>query len=309
MSHDLAIFIIFSGHFSLSPGIIGFFCLLIGFEDVAPFPPFYCVLPGILVSCLLAFAAHQNHFRRYRFNRGGTPLSILVCSLLFVPIGFYRYASNRSDIVKGKAVPRSPDEPAAKHVFEWIAIPFALFFLVLCAIAIPSSFMSRTRANEAVAVTCLRNYHTAQNTRMLLFGAEGGARGKAVYCDNYRNLFYEKGRNGEQLALISRAHADARAGPSRGNPTQDNTDGKAAPFHGYLYLEDPLLAERGDWSENFALVAYPEKPGKTGNHIFWIDVAGDVLETRVPKTRPAGKLLEASESPLAEKPALPWGPL
>lgn len=292
--------------FALSPGIATFMLLSVFWgPDTIP-SPYFLTLPGIILSCLMAVGAHRLQFRRYEFQRAATPLALFVCSMLFLPGMILRFLDNWRRIRNGDAKPREPGTRPSFWTFDFYTIPFSLFFFVLYAMAIPGLFQDRLRANEATAVACLRSYWTAQNIHKKMAAAPNAPEKKTAYCDKYPNLFYEKGPDGKRLALIPNGHADAYAGAMRENSIPGKPNDEAKPYQGYVYLEDPIMSERGDWNKDFALVAYPEKPGKTGNSLFWIDASGEVLRADVAGEWREGRLLDASESPLAENSALPW---
>ena len=148
--------------------------------------------------------------------------------------------------------------------------------------------------NMETAVVALRNYATAQVTFQV--GRQGRAKsnsgsGPNGYCDNFRNLYYGNpalGKSGKvdpsvNLALISKAHADAFIYPSQNtdtvnSPTPAPTD--PAPYKGYLFTNDPGM----DFVSDFAQYAYPLAYGQTGSYVFWINSMGTVYK-RDPKAK------------------------
>lgn len=174
---------------------------------------------------------------------------------------------------------------------------------IIAAIAIPNLMQSRLRANEATAVTCLRNYGTAQVTFQLgqqssvPANSDTTSSGLRGFADNFRNLFYGLPRtiptsNGEyagdatrNLALISQAHADAfitaadaKVTPANvGSPT---TPGVSTVYQGYHFAEDPVLADNkanGTFITNYGLLGLPANSATTGNNAFWMDSENTVM--------------------------------
>lgn len=139
---------------------------------------------------------------------------------------------------------------------------------------------ARYRGNEYAAVAALKAYLTAQVTYQV--GKQGKVKGNSRtgdrgYADNFRNLYYGNPANdaGKNLHLITKAMADAFAGPTRGaetvaSPTAPEAAAKA--HNGYLFLEPADI----NYAKTCALAAYPEKLGVTGDKIFWIDERGTV---------------------------------
>ena len=183
---------------------------------------------------------------------------------------------------------------------------------IIAAVAIPNLLQSRIRANEATAVTCLRNYASAQVTfqvgqqARVETNADWDVVGNNGYADNFRNLFYgnpkttiiaDSGGKYEadtstNLSLISQAHADA-FNEARTPTTEANSDPTAAAstasaYQGY-YFDEPLdddisalLTSATDITEyfigDFALRAVPANSSNTGNSAFWVNTQGTVLK-------------------------------
>ena len=175
---------------------------------------------------------------------------------------------------------------------------------IIAAIAIPNLMQSRLRANEATAVTCVRNYGTAQVTFQLgqqasvatnTTEANSGLRG---YADNFRNLFYGNPRTtptgtgglyaadtSRNLALISQAMADATSGVVTGQGTvgtpitsQITDSNLGIIYQGYYFVEDQVLFTNRGFESNYALLAVPGNSSSTGNNAFWMDSENSVLK-------------------------------
>lgn len=181
---------------------------------------------------------------------------------------------------------------------------------IIAAVAIPNLLRSRTHANEATAVTCVRNYGTAQITFQL-----GGAAsvltntnpmnsGLKGFADNYCNLFYGNPRTvtagsglyiadaTRTLGLIEQSHADAYAIAPKGMPTNavPITQGGAVVHQGYYFTEDPDMFNAAvggpvPFANNYATIALPANSSTTGQNLYWMDSENTVLR----KGAPAGQ--------------------
>lgn len=168
---------------------------------------------------------------------------------------------------------------------------------IIAAIAIPNLMRSRTSANEAVAVSALKAYGTAQVTfHTGKFGVESansmaGAKG---YCDNYRNLYYgvHPNRPTDNLTLITQAFADAFGRAPGAGCASTNSSPIAAPgvptaYQGYVFSEakemfDTDAAGNTRFATEFAMLGVPLLGGTTGENAYWIGLRGTVMMRGVP---------------------------
>lgn len=245
--------------------------------------------------------AKRLRFREYRLSVIASGLTAAIGCFWQWQICFPHFLGNRYSILRGRAVRRASGEKRAPILFVLILVVSPLLSFIGLA-AIPSLVQSRVRAGEATAITCLRNYHTAQTTfSMKEYGKIQGNTGDAAkYCDNFRNLYYGGTETGGAIRLISQGMADAFAAPTRGANTAGEYATEATPYSGYLFFEDPVMAESDGWNGNFALVAYPAESGVWGEHIIWIDSRSTILmtKTNLRKGSPP-QLLRPDESPLS----------
>lgn len=293
--------------FLSSPGMLLFFGLYSSYSGDAFTQGFFLLAaPGVLVACATAIDARRLRFCQYKFWLAETASAVFLGSLVFLPLTLIGYVRNRIQIARGTAEPRNQEADSKANAFDWLTIPFAFMYLVVCGMAFPSLLQDRTRANEATAVASLRTYGTAQLTYKLQRRAGYITSDGPAYFDNFRNLFSVTNRDGTPLALISPDMANAFAGPAKGTPCAGDCPEQATPYEGYLFLEDPVMAARGDWNEQFALVAYPAKPGKTGRRIYWIGKDGDIRVADAPAKGEPFRLLDEDESPLNATPTLKW---
>ena len=185
---------------------------------------------------------------------------------------------------------------------------------IIAAIAIPNLMQSRIRANEATAVTALKNYCTAQVTYQV--GKQGrvtentAANGEpTAYCFVYPNLFFGNpaidtgGDTTTNLALISKAHAEARVDSvnpgtiNDGNPTA--VDGNGA-YQGYFFSNAQDADADETWYEtSFAQVGAPALSSSTGNNIYWVGVEGTVYFKGLPKGQDADTSV-AQDTPITD---------
>lgn len=215
---------------------------------------------------------------------------------------------------------------------------------IIAAIAIPNLIQSRIRANEAIAVTVIKAYCTAQvqfevgkqgqvrnaGGDLINIAAPAAGAAASIYADNYRNLFYgylagSQGNNpATALQLISQAHADAfaNAGNDGGLATVSNATafaGGAAlvapaastPYQGYLFMS-PLEANNGRaanfFAGDFAQLALPVNSTSTGTTAYWVGQQGAVLVVRLMGGKTTATLVTdyGSKSPSAAAPAAAW---
>lgn len=173
------------------------------------------------------------------------------------------------------------------------------------------------RANEATAVTCLKNYFHAQRrfAEQNLSSVSGNTSpglGANAYADNYRNLRYGRDGRGRRLDLIGAAFADvfledrALAGAATGEGGAE----KARTYQGYRFIKDVSgLPPAEKYGSRFALLAFPERAGITGQSIFRIDETGRVVGYSCFAERlTAGELLrEYREGRIPSPPSPPSG--
>lgn len=154
---------------------------------------------------------------------------------------------------------------------------------IIAAIAIPNLMQSRIRANEATAVSSIKQYATAQVTFQI--GKQGRAAantttGVSGFADNFRNLFYAPpvGQT-VPMALVSQAVADAfGTGPLGGAAATNTTTiaiGGAAAYQGFFFNEPQALTP-AYYANNFAILASPAHSTNTGNNAYWVDQQGTV---------------------------------
>jgi prepilin-type N-terminal cleavage/methylation domain len=158
---------------------------------------------------------------------------------------------------------------------------------IVAAIAIPNLLQSRTRANEAIAITVLKQIAAAQV--QFQSGRQGRSTlntktGRLGYCDNYRNLYYGNpiGQLNSNLALVSKAIADASVAPdgvlTSGCAVTNSTPtpvGDLLPYQGYRFLNPP----GGDVEHffvSYGICAVPEFSGKTGTNGYYLGEDGVV---------------------------------
>lgn len=172
---------------------------------------------------------------------------------------------------------------------------------IIAAIAIPNLLQSRIRANEASAVTQIRNYGNAQ--LLFITGRQGrlSTNSNATasgYATNYRNLYYGNPVHGDTagalmadtasaLRLIAKTHADAFIGAI--SPTTLTTPEAApatpAPFTGY-YFGNPSDVSARFYETHYAQIAVPGDSSRSGNKALFYDDNGAVLAKTLPARQP-----------------------
>lgn len=157
---------------------------------------------------------------------------------------------------------------------------------IIAAIAIPNLMASRIRANEATAVSALKQIATAQVTFQA--GRQGrntantsAAAGVSGYCDNYRNLAFGIPVGSvapAKLALINDAVANAFLTATGGGASAVagtaamGVLATAANYQGYMFEGDPDVL----WATDFAAYTVPQLAGTGGNNAYWVGQAGTV---------------------------------
>ncbi len=152
---------------------------------------------------------------------------------------------------------------------------------IIAAIAIPNLMASRVRANEATAISAIKQIATAQvtfqagrqgrNTDTTLGGPTG-------FCDNYRNLAFGRpmGDTTGKLALVSDVVANAalaaNGGGTTGLVTNNGSSGTLTAYQGYLFSSSPDVT----WTVDFACYGVPNLPGTSGNNAYWVGQQGTV---------------------------------
>lgn len=159
---------------------------------------------------------------------------------------------------------------------------------ILAAIAIPNLMQSRIRANEATAVSVLKQYTTAQVTFQV--GKQGRETantnaGAAGYADNFTNLCYgsQVGQPANRLALVSTTIAGAAEGASQnatwsspvaGAAISRQTLDEATAYQGYYFLEPEVNVSY--YQGGFALYALPLNSSRTGTNAYFIGPESNV---------------------------------
>lgn len=226
---------------------------------------------AILGSTIWAtVVASSRQFRKYRLGGPAGTASTCISCLLLWPIGYAWFLVNLYRVKTHRAELKQPGEGTRPStiilmVLSGLTAIVLPAMMMLAAIALPNLQKARVRANEVTALTCLKNYASAQATYV-----KNQKRENPGYCNNFRALYYGESASGEPIVLISQRMADAFI-EANGNVPQESS-----PYHGYVFLEDPTL-DPDDWADYFALVAYPVKPGTTGEHMYWIGKEGQVL--------------------------------
>lgn len=194
-----------------------------------------------------------------------------------------------------------------------------LFAIAICAILIlillPHN--CRWRANQATAVASLRRYVEAQQefaerNLAAIPGNTSPGLGDNAYADNFRNLYYGKTADGEQLRLISEFMADAfwRDNANSGAPTGPGAPEKPRAYQGYYFMEDISGSlPAAQYGKRYALLAIPAFIGDDGGYqAFW--VAQDGLVYHLKLDAPGGtKVDELAKRFLPQTPfgdAMPW---
>ncbi len=213
---------------------------------------------------------------------------------------------------------------------------------IIAAIAIPNLIQSRIRANEAIAVTVIKAYCTAQvqfevgKQGNVTITPSGGSTTRvntsagSIYAENYRNLFYGVLAGSQALStgptalqLISQAHADAFAnGSDDGSTTVTTVTGTsfaggaaltpaaaATPYQGYLFLS-PIAAGRAAnfFAGDFAQIAVPNNSTSSGTTAYWVGQQGNVMVSRLAGGQAAPALVAKFDdaSPSAASPDPSW---
>jgi prepilin-type N-terminal cleavage/methylation domain-containing protein len=173
---------------------------------------------------------------------------------------------------------------------------------ILAAIAIPNLMASRIRANEATAVSVLKQYATAQVTFQI--GRQGRVTatsngGNNGYCSSLPNLCFGQPQGGaatDYLALVNEAVARAAmnivgsATASATNPEAPATRTPPAPlapltaasqpYQGYVFHSDVNIAMNSpagmNFTSDFGAVAVPSTY-RTGNNLYWLGQPGTVF--------------------------------
>ena len=162
------------------------------------------------------------------------------------------------------------------------------------------------------------DYNAAADSLMIYFDAqnefksrglarfEGVTINKTGYCDNFRNLYYGFGPDGQPFSLIPKEMADSdfRTYENEATSTMGNPEKYALPQFGFIFFSDPYIRQNNLWEHTFGLVATTEKILPTDNKLLWIGNEGIVLCTIIPRN----KLIPFSEdySPLHPGCKLQW---
>ena len=241
--------------------------------------------------------ARRLEFYKYELKTAYNVPSVLLGCIFFWIICLPCFHRNRELVSAGKAPFRSGNSTARRVVYLEMAVWTAVCYVWL-AIVLPSFLQSPRRANEARAVSCVRSYGTAQDSlRNLKPGVvPDGTGDETRYFDNFRNLHYYRNEKGNRLALVSQAMADAFAGPTGGAPTPEDATSVSKAYEGFVFLEDPYVANNHLWESEYALVAYPARPRRTGDNLFWMCSDGEVLKRKCEDKN--FRLLTEQESPL-----------
>lgn len=292
MDDFLALYLPFATLFSLP---------YVDLESVREHPlPWLCAAFYTITPIWAGISAHRLEFHKYRLGVARDVPSALFGSFLFWPYCFLSFLKNRSLVLSGKAELKAAAIPDAKPTRNaWPAVAaWLLYWGIVLSIALPGHRSNPRRANEASAVTCLKQYAAAQAAYRSRFGTR--------YCADFRILFYGPDDKGRPLELISKGFADAFVRPPSASSPPHGRAAKPVPYQGYVFCEDPYVADNSLWDGTFALVAYPAKPGRTGNNLYWIGEKGDVYSCGIPEGQRTMPLITADESPLHPESVRSW---
>ena len=174
----------------------------------------------------------------------------------------------------------------------------------LAALAIVNLTQSRVRANEATALTALKNYCTAQVTfqtgrlgRVASNTSPGGDH--TGYCRVFPNLFYGnpvRDSNAADLtlniSLISKAHADAYIDSlvtySEINAAPTVPPTSPVGYQGYQFANSSDSdADPDFFLTKFSHLAVPARSGATGQNVYWVSLEGTIYYRGVPANQDA----------------------
>jgi hypothetical protein len=170
----------------------------------------------------------------------------------------------------------------------------------------------RWRENEYRAIMALKEYAAAQ----VLFSSRGHAAHAGnnlsgapdnAFADNFRLLHYGVDEDGKRLALLSPSIADAFLVDNARSrtPTPPEAPTEPTPYFGYFFVED--LTERIPDDERAvripALMAFPERYGRTGRAIYWIGLDTGTIYEVDPKARTGTPAAELARRFFAPTPA------
>lgn len=281
------------------------------FHSIVEYPDRWLCFALYLGTAVWAtYEAWRLKFSEYRLNGVvNAPATFAGCFCLW-SLFFPWFLVNRWKVLDGK-VQSWPESQRRKSssAGAWLSILICGgISLLFTATALPSMVQSIVKANSATAVSSLAEYRRAQETIRAKnrIAKEAGNNENAGFVDNFRNLHYSVDMQGNPVSLIGKKMADAFAAPPKGRPTRENAPIESTPYKGYVFHEDPYLTEHSLWNENFALVAYPVYPGRTGFEIYWVDSKGDVKYHRLPSGAKELELIKPGDSPLNPRPAIQW---
>lgn len=225
--------------------------------------------------------ASRMQFRNYQLGGPAGTVSTFFSCLFFWVIGFPWFLVNRAKILNNEAPKKFGSRAATSTVILMILSLIFCFIFVIFAFLVGGSVMrarerSQLIGNQVNAIFALRSYGDAQKKYR---AQSGSATAPGKYLDNFRNLHYGLTNEGASLNLISKQFADAFAGPTTGSPTQGNATPVPTAYGGYLFLDDPVFSIN-ERDSRFALIAYPEKVGVTGDDMFFIEDDGHMFQKR-----------------------------
>lgn len=247
----------------------------------------------VLTSLWAGFVAHRHRFSQYRLDVvRSVDSAVLGCFFCWLHC-FPYVLINRRRVIQGKARLLSElasyersSKGAVVDVLVWTVV-----WGIIMAAAIPSILPSRMRSNERQAVVTLRTYARAQEWYR--------AADNSGYCQDSRALLFGRAGADHRRFHISRHRIDAFAGVPE---AWVNT----APSHGYVFFDDPFVAARGLWREQFGYFAFPAKPGMTGMHAYWIGKDGVVFKQETMRGAKAGDVANSGNSPLYPQRTTKW---
>jgi hypothetical protein len=260
----------------------------------------YFLLCGIIASIWYPYAV----YRILNFWIFQIAISLSIAAALLLSIRRYRATEE-------KELPRWSRVWRIARPFLLVVVIFGFFCLGPCVLVLMDEEHQRQRYNQSNAMSQLMNYVAAQSIFREHFPE------KATNVDNFRNLYYGKSEEGEQLRLISSAMADASLRDNfLGNtPTIEPGDSTPAkPYNGYYFIEDPSgLLPASEYADRFALMAIPTEYLYGGFKIFWIneDYSLHAYDPEVEWGTTAEQLLELflnkpDSTPLADQPCYDW---
>ena len=147
----------------------------------------------------------------------------------------------------------------------WTLVAIGVGLIALVAYESSQNFLEypRSGSHETNAIGCLMAFRLAQEEYKAKNYSQLNGRGPNLYAESFGQLSNDKGQDGKPIYLLNPKLADAHP--------------EGTPFLGYLFTWVKKRDGKAlDSAKDYALCAYPDVHGRSGNNVYVISSGNEV---------------------------------